>query len=314
MSHARPTARQATERGVGRGVRLALTLLAACVTATGVSSAQPARPAVEVWGGMLVTRAAPGGTLDAEYAPTLAGNGAYTSRSYQSLIVDAGCGHGVEGGANVFPSRWLGIQVAFDWSRASLRGVGNGNRDLFLRYISTQPPDYVPREQVLTRSDAWPDTAGTLTYRAVSIGGVARWRAGRRWGGTVSGGVNLAHIDADVDGVSYVTYRLGGHSTLFSDEHRIAMSTRGSEWLVGPYLAGDVHALVGRRLAVFGGLRVDVGTSVPVAVRAERVIDPEDGVSVPDLSELREVLKVGPAWLPSARWHLSGGIKIFLPR
>jgi hypothetical protein len=65
-----------------------------------------------------------------------------------------------------------------------------------------------------------------------------------------SGGVRFSHLTADVRSIACTASRLGGHSTLFQTQHRVAISTADSDTLVGPYIGGDVSWRISRRVAV----------------------------------------------------------------
>jgi len=297
-------------------MRLALALPALLPLIATAAAAQPTsgdNVRLEIWGGFVATAPASGGSVASDYAPLMVSSPDYSSHAKQTLTVDTGWGRGIDVGANVFVSPWFGIQGAFVYSRAAISGTGNSDYSLDLRYVSLQPPDYTPREYTTSSATAWPDTEGTMSYRSLSLGGVVRvGGASRRFGGSVAGGVSVSHVAADVRSVAYTVFRLGGHSTLFQSQHRVAVTTADSDSLVGPYVGGDVFCRVNRRVAAFGGIRVELGSQVDLAARADALVDPNEDAFTPELSEVQRVLTLAPMRAPTARWHIIAGIKLLV--
>jgi hypothetical protein len=262
-----------------------------------------------LWGAFTATAPAAGGTLVSDYEPVLLWSSGFTSHARQELRVDARRGQGVDAGARVFLARRFGVECGVTFSRAAIRGTPNSAYTVSLRYIGLLPPDYVPREYVFESSMPWPDTEGTVTYRSLRFGAAVRWgRAGARMGGTIAGGVSASKIDADVQSVAYTAFHLGGHSTLFSLQHRVVVSTADSGTVIRPYASGDVRVTLNRHAAVSGGIRVDIGSTIDVTARPDRLVDPDESLFPPDMTEVRRVLALGPVRLANARWHIMAGL------
>jgi hypothetical protein len=255
-----------------------------------------------------------GGTLDAAYSPPLQlGGTPIESRSTQTLSIDTGVGEGINAGANLFFNRVVGLQAAFTWARADVGGA-NASYDVHLRCISRPPPDYVPQEVSLDRSDPWMATEGMLRYRSIALGGVLRWRASRdRVGGTVAGGVNFARYSGDIVSFAYTQFILGGHSTLFSTRHRAVMALADAKIFERPYVGGDVHTMVSRRVAVLGGVRLVLGPRLSVSTRFERLVDPNEDTWTPTDADAAERLGIQPLSLSGIRWQVVVGLKVFVP-
>jgi hypothetical protein len=294
-------------------MRLALAMLALSATAAAAQPVSGGQVRLELWGAFAAATPVSGGSLASDYAPLLVSGSDYTSHAAQTMTVDTGWGHGVDVGANVFLSPWFGIQGSFLYSRAAISGTGNSDYLLDLRYVARQPPDYQPREYHTSSATAWADTEGSLSYRAIFLGGVFRvGRPGGRVSGTIAGGVSIAHITADVQSLAYSEFRLGGHSTLFESRHRVSVGTGGAEARVGPYVGGDVSAHLNPHVAAFGGIRVEMGPQGDVAATPDALVDPAEDAFPPDISEVQRVMALGPMHLPTSRWHLLAGIKILV--
>jgi len=286
---------------------LLLLLVAGAAGAQPSGGSEPAR--FSVWGGLTLTPSAEGGALATDYAPALQGASGYTSRASQVLGVDLERGPGLVAGADVFLSRRVGFQVAFTYRRAGLTGPANGNYQLYLRYVTRQPPDYEPRDYVIERAEPWPDTTGRCSLRSLQLGLVARaGPAAGRIQATFAGGVGLNGAAADIESVGYTQFRLGGHGVLFESQDRVAVSTAGSGTFARPYLAGDVGVRAGRRAWLFAGVRAQFGTPPAFTARPARVVDPEGSLWEPDSAELEQVLTMAPLRLAIPYWQVVAGL------
>jgi hypothetical protein len=293
---------------------LAMPVLLALTATT--AAAQPASGdgvRLEIWGGYAATPPASGGSIASDYSPLMVSSSDYSSHAKQTLAVDTGWGRGFDAGANVFVSPWFGIQGAFLYSRSTISGTGNSDYTVDLRYVSRQPPDYTPHEYSTSSTVAWPDTEGTMSCRSLSLGGVIRvGGASRRFGGSIAGGVSVSHLSADVRSVAYTTFRLGGHSTLFQTQHRVAISTADSDALVRPYIGGDLSIRMNGRVAAFGGIRAELGSPSNVEARPDALVDPDEDAFAPEMSEVQRVLTLGLMRAPTARWHIVAGIRFLV--
>jgi hypothetical protein len=291
-------------------MRLALAMI---VFSTSVAAAQPPSAGSErivVWGSAAVAAPSSGGSLASVYSPVLELSSGYTSHAEQTLNVDRGTGAGAEIGVDVFLTRIVGIQAALVRSRASLSGSGNSEYRTSLRYIGMQPPDYVPREYTTENAQAWPDTTGSVSSSTLLVGGVVRLgSAGSRISGTLAGGVSSTRVDARVESLAYTSYRLGGHSVLFGSQHRVVIGTAGSDAVLRPYLAGQIGLRLNGRLSAVAGLRVEIGGAATINVRPDSLVDPNDGIFVPNLADAGSVLALQPMQLPMPRGEVMVGLR-----
>ena len=234
------------------------------------------------------------------------------SRAHQVLSVEADGGNGIDLGVNVFFNRVFGVQGAFTASSADVGGA-NGNYDTSLRYISSQPPDYQPREYTYEQSTPWAPTTGTLGYRSLAVGGVVRWRTGSgRVGGTLAGGVDLDWFTGELVSAGYTQFILGGHSTLFPVTHRVRVGPSKGERDVGPYVGGDVQVAVTKWVAIMAGARVRLTSGRTVPIQVVDLVDANENPWTPELPEVAAALDGQPLELPGARWRAIIGVKLFV--
>jgi hypothetical protein len=270
-------------------------------------------PRAEIWGAWAVAMPISNGTVDVAYEPPMRlGGTPLESRARQVLNVEAGAGYGLDLGVNVFFNRALGLQGAFTATSANVSGT-NGDYDTFLRYISSQPPDYQPREYTCEQSTPWARTTGTLGYRSLAIGGVVRWRtATGRAGGTLAGGVDIDWFTGELESVGYTQFILGGHSTLFSVTHRVLVRPSTGERSFGPYVGGDVHVAIARRVAIMAGVRIRLTSGRARTIQVVDLVDPDESTWVPGLPEVAAALDGQPLELPGMRWRTLVGVKLFV--
>jgi hypothetical protein len=273
----------------------------------------PIPSTAEISGALSLVPSTTGSVLDVAYEPALRlGGMPIESSAHQRLIVDTRRGRGIEAGLAVFPARVAGLQLTFARSTTDVAGTA-GVHDSYLRYVSLAPPSYEPRETVYEHTSPWPPASGSLDITTIAIGAVARWTADDgRFGGLVGGGLAGAHHAGQIESVAYTQFVLGGHSTLFPVIHRVIIAPVEDKWAWRPYVAGDVHARVARRAAVYGGLRVTLGKAATVGVGPVRLVDPDENPWAPDLADVAATLGVEPFQLPAFRWRAVVGLKVFV--
>jgi hypothetical protein len=292
---------------------LAILITLAPLGASAQDGSPPIPSRMEISGALTLLPSTTGSVLNVAYEPALRlGGTPIESRAHQSLTVDTRSGRGFEIGLAVFPARAAGLQLTFARSTTDVAGTA-GVHDSHLRYVSLAPPSYEPREIVYEHTAPWPPATGSLDITTMAIGAVARWTAeGGRFGGRVGGGLAGEHHGGRIESVAYTQFVLGGHSTLFPVTHRVIVAPVENKWAWRPYVAGDVHARVARRAAVYGGLRVTLGTAATVGVGPVRLADPDENPWAPDLTDVAATLGVERFQLPALRWRAVVGLKIFL--
>jgi len=270
-------------------------------------------PRAEIWGAWAVAMPISNGTVDVAYEPPMRlGGTPLESRARQILNVEAGAGYGSDLGVNVFFNRVLGLQSAFTATSANVSGM-NGDYATFLRYISSQPPDYPPREYTYEASTPWAPTTGTLGYRSLAIGGVVRWHSATgRAGGTLAGGVDIDWFTGEIESLGYTQFILGGHSTLFSVTHRVLVRPSTGERSFGPFVGGDVHVAIARRVAIMAGVRLQLTSGRARTIQVLDLVDAAESTWVPGLPDAAVALDDQPLELPGTRWRTLVGVKLFV--
>lgn len=238
--------------------------------------AVPLAARVEVWGAVTGVMTGPAGSLVTSYSPPLLFDGDFTSRGGQTLKAETGAAVGFTGGVDVFPTRRVGVQILFDRASFDVSGT-NTAYTVALQYVSRQPPDNAPRNETVNQSIAWPDTSGSLTQMAVAFNGIVRVGRSGRLSATISGGPAFYRLSGDVQPLGFTTFRLGGHSVLFQDSPRLALSLEPAHGF-GFDAGGEVSVALGRHSAIiagyryFGGPGADVTTSPTSVLNADEVI------------------------------------------
>lgn len=267
------------------------------------SSAWP----VELWGSVDAATLAGKGRLDSRYPLTLANAPESEGQAAQALTLDPTRGFGFEVGANVMPARHVGAQVFAANARGDLAGANTPYR-LDLRYVSRQPPDYQSRPYELHQSIEWPDTTGRLVQWSFGAGPVVRARAGRV-SVTASGGIAWLRLSGHAAPLGFNVVRLGGHSTLFSDEFRVRASL-GPTTTTGGYLGGALDVPLGRRVGLLVGIRGFLVGDVELPAHVEALVDQDAAVGPPSLADIDDQMSLGPARLTPYRLLLTVGLRV----
>ena len=305
-------------------------LRAAAVLAVGVlcpclATAQPVErsaPRLEVWGAVSFFPNGPSATLTPSYSPPLLFDGEYTSSAVQSINVDGGLEIGFEVGANVFVTRRLGLQAFLHRASSDIASPSTPY-NVDLQYTSRQPPDGQAQLVQIHQSTPWPTTTASLTELTMGVNGVLRiglsgtGQVGRdgqvasqraRVGGTVSAGVSFNRIGGTVQPLGFTTFRLGGHSVLFQDDHRLEVSLEpaGS---VGFNVGGDVDIAVGRYAAVVVGYRYVGSPDIEVQMRPKTVLNADQIVFQETIAEITQQYAVAPVRIGVSGSRIVAGLK-----
>ena len=292
-----------------------LTLLVAFTLAgfTGSAVAQTIADAslpmrVELWGGLSTVLAAPVGDLVSSYSPPLLFTSDFMSRSGQTLALEAGRDFGFEAGVNLFPTTHLGLQVLVNRATMDLSG-SNGPYALALTYVSRQPPDSQAQTFTLQESIPWPDTSGSLTQLTIAVNPVARLGRPDKLNATVSGGLSYYRLSGTVQPLGYTSFRLGGHSVLFSDEYHLAVSLEPTN-VVGFNAGGEVSLPLGTHAAIVAGYRYFGGPTTDVPVRLSTIVNADQVTNQETTANIAVRLVPGPARIAVSGSRLLFGVKL----
>ena len=179
-----------------------------------------------------------------------------------------------------FPARHLGIEGRVDYRRSSLSGA-NSAYQVSLRYVTRQPPDYIPREAVYDRVQEWPDTSGHVGQ--LTAAGAVVLRAGNPGGGTARllAGAGITSVSGRLEPLGFSSFALGGHGVLFPEERLV--SARIARTTAAGVAAGAEFAVpLGGRVALVAGWRLFVPQRLQADIRV-------DGFAATDPGGLREV-------------------------
>lgn len=270
-----------------------------------------AEPRTVVWGAITLAPPQSGGVLDVRLEPSLTGGTRVSSLGTQSLGIDTSTALGGVAGLDVFLWPRVGVQVAWGRDRADIGGP-DGTYTTSLRYVAQPPPFGTPQSFSYDRTSPWPGATGGVTTDTLSLGAVARWRSDSgAVGGTVAGGASLLRYTGDIEGIALTRFFLGGHSTLLPVTHAVRMTPdEATAWR--PYVGADVHVRVASRAALFGGVRVTVGSDVALEAVPDGLIDATQGPFAPDDAEIGRLLGTQPLQLPGTRVQVLAGVKLLI--
>jgi hypothetical protein len=231
-----------------------------------------------------------GTTYASTYSP-LFRSVAHTSTATQTMPLDAGEGLGVWLGLERDLGAHVGLQLSAHYGEADLSGVP-GHYDLTMRYTSRPPPSYEPVEVTVRRSEARLAASGRLKTLAVALDLVAWTDLGSRGRLGLSVGPAWVHAKGRAESLVYTEYRMGGHSTAFSQDVLVSFDFPADA--LGLDLRGFAEVALGRH----AGLRLEAGYCLAPETQAEatvlEVVDPEDVAWSVDRAEVQQVLSPAP--------------------
>jgi hypothetical protein len=124
-----------------------------------------------------------------------------------------------------------------------------------------------------------------------------------------SGGLAWIRLSAEAEPLAFTAFRLGGHSTLFSDDFRVRAAL-GPTSILGGYLGGVLAVDVSRHIAVAAGLRVLVAGDGDVSARIDAIANATAGVTAPGPRDVDLIMAPGPARLSPQRVGVTVGVMI----
>jgi hypothetical protein len=264
------------------------------LSATGRAEESVRRPRLEVWLGGSLADPALNAAYVTRYAPTFGlGGGAQAVASIagQSLTVHADPSLGGEVGIGWSPDGRWGVRLSAARSAGGLSGR-NGPYAWSARFLSSQPPDNVPRPVEVEQSLEWPDTEGRLRTTTVALGAFRRFE-GRRVGGGVSAGAALLRASGEMRSLGFTALHLGGHSTFFTQEFEV-------EAALGPSTVAAFHAGAEVDVALAPSWRLRLGyryvraAHASVTPRVARVVNEDEILLGEPLSRIESELGLRP--------------------
>jgi hypothetical protein len=288
---------------------------AAAIAALGMApsaGAQPASPPegprLEVWAGVSVAPSGPSGAVVSSYSPPLLLDGAFTSSGGQAVTFAGRRSAGFAGGANLFLTRHAGIQILADRISADASGV-NGPYAFALHYVSRPPPDNALVPVDVSQATPWPATEGSLMQLTLAANGVVRLGRPNRASLTLSGGLSYYRLSGTVQPVGYTTFRLGGHSVLFEDDYRLAVSLEPTG-VIGFNGGGDLSVPIGRGVAVMLGYRYFGGPTADVPARVTAILNPDQVIVQQTSADIAQRLALAPTRASVSASRVIVGLKL----
>jgi hypothetical protein len=265
-------------------------------------------PRFEAWGGFGVSFGGPSGTLASSYSPPLLLDGAFSSAATQTITLETGTAAGLQGGVNLFVTPRAGIQILVGGESKDLSGTSTPY-SYTLTYTSRQPPNDQEVPVVVQSTTPWPAAIGSLADFRTSINGAVRLGPSGRASATISGGLTLHRLSGTLQPLAYTSFRLGGHSVLFTDDYRLSVALEPT-MAVGFNIGGDVDVAVARHVALMIGLRYDGGPTAGVAARPDSVVNAEQIVFEQPLADIAQRLALPPAEVSLSAWRIVLAVKL----
>lgn len=245
-------------------------------------------------------------TINTSFEPPLLFGLQGSAAGSQAVDIDGSTGIAFEAGAQWFPSRVVGLEV---WmSRDASDAQTSSVYETSLTYISRPPPDNLPREFHYAASQPI-DVATSIERVTLGFNAAVRPVTSRRFSWIVSGGLARVHTTCDAAPLGFSTFVLGGHSTLFSNEYRLAVECEGaSTW--GANVGTMVDAKVAGHLAFTAGVRAVLTADQIHRLRVVAVDRGLAGFEPPSDAEIESALSGSVAEVPTASFRLSAGLKV----
>ncbi len=206
-----------------------------------------------------------------------------------------------------FPARHAGVEARAGFRSSTVSGT-SGPHHVSLTYTSRQPPDYVPRQFSLQTSTDQPAPGGELRTVCLDVLAIGRFGDARRLEARVSGGLALVAVSGEFEPVALSVFRLGGHSTLFSDDRALTL-TVDRKWSIGAVAGFDVFRAFTNRAGFTAGLRVMAPRTIGAPVRVTAV---GDGLFSLTVSEAQEMLAPAPLRIRPWTFDLNFGLRLVL--
>jgi hypothetical protein len=275
------------------------------------AAAQPAErfvPVAEIFGGVGVSSGLAEQTYTSRYTPPFNPQSDAEGVAGQRLTLNEDQRTGFDFGVNLFPHRFVGIQLLAARTAGGISGTSTPY-EFLLRYMARQPPQYERKQYTVESSREWPAPTGTLTRWDVGVNAVGRWAAGRIVGGTVSGGLAYYHVDGSFERLGYTTSRLGGHAVLFPDTYELSVGMGPSDGM-GLNGGASLDLILHRNLALTADYRFFRGSEVEAEVHVTGVVNKDQIIQMESVMEIQEKMAPAPIAVPVNHSRLRFGLKL----
>jgi hypothetical protein len=301
-----------------RGTTSALIL--SCLLISHAAGAQPGLSRLELWGGLTLVAPNVEATVATSYTPLIDRYSAPLAGTTagQAIQLVGGNAIGIGGGLNLFFSNHVGFQFLFDSDRADLTGA-NGDYHVLLNYTAMQPPDFVSKpysySRVFTACEAGlasgcvDPTAGSLRQTSLGFNLVGRWPVGKRVDVELSGGLSYFDLRGDARSLRYTLFEMGGHSTLFSEEYRLAYSVGPAHgW--GIDVGGSLDVNLGKHVALVADARYFTGGEIAAPLGVTDVLNKDELAFLQEPDVIQQNLHPPAAGISPTRARILVGVKV----
>ena len=179
-----------------------------------------------------------------------------------------------------------------------------------LRYVSRPPPDYGPVVVEAEGSTSWDPIATSVDRWTTAMNGVVRWGGRGRLGGTLSGGLAWVRTAASFEPLGYTMFVLGGHSTLFANEYRLATEMVPTTEVRGN-VGGTIDVRLGGHAGLSFGLRQVLGPETRSTLRVVSVDRSQAGFEPPPLDDITAQLAASRVSMATSSFQLTTGVKVY---
>jgi hypothetical protein len=272
-----------------------------------LSSARASAQTGGIWiaGGVA---SAGGGRIATDYEPPLLFGLEGVSRATQTVAVDRALAPLVEGGAQWFPTRHLGLEVWVSRDRAE-EFAPSSPYDRTLTYISRPPPDHLPRQFTYEQRTDWPPVRVALRRWTAGLNVAVRPVASTRVAWFISGGLSRIRVSGDVQPLGFTAFVLGGHSVLFPNEY--LLNTRlEPEWAWRANAGTVMDVRLAEHLALTMGARGVFGDDLRPSLRVTGADLSLAGFEPPPVEEISERLSASTVSISTTSLRALVGLKV----
>jgi hypothetical protein len=268
-----------------------------CLVLVGLARGASAQAqTIEAAGGSGLAGGSGDGTFDSRYAPPFPFV-EHTGLATQRLVLQRDRAALLWASLTWLPGSHVGVEGRVDYRRASVHGI-NGPYTISLRYVASQPPDFVPRQYSFDSSADWPETTGHVGQLTATAALVLRMGAPTRTTVRLMVGGGVTTLQGRFEPVGYSTFGLGGHSVLFADDHRLSVRF-GSATAFGVAAGAELHAPMGGHAAGVVGWRLFIPRPLDLDVTVDGLAASDTGINALKLDDAQRTLAPPPVrWRP----------------
>lgn len=212
------------------------------------------------------------------------------TRAWQTLSLEGGGGTGLALSIVYYFNKRMGIRISAGRSRFDIEGA-NSPYNVFLKYTSTQPPDYKPRVATYERTLSWGRTEGQIKTTFATLGLEMRRELSRVFQAAISAAAGVYQVSGEFSPLGYSRYTIGGHGVLFPWNDIVYLKIPESV-VPGLNLGAELTASLGGGMFIWLRGAYDLVGRVSEVPVIERAVDYDFGTPVAgeDLASISKVL------------------------